>query len=1353
MCCETLEERKLLSTFVVDSLDTNDDGNRGPGQFSFIEAVADANANPGADEIVFSDSLIGMTLNVPAALNIGGATTVRGPSSGVFTISGQNTTRIFEIDDGNGSDAAVLIQNLTLINGNSGVEVGGAIRSSEALELRSVIIRDSVGALGGAVYLAGGSLTMDASTSITGNSASLGGGGIWMNNNTSLTVNGSTISGNTSAMGGGGIGSSSSNTTVTLTNATVSGNMANGGNGGGIIVVGATSLSLTSTTVSGNTASVRGGGIAFESNGDTLTISNSTISGNMAGNNGGGILVELANGGTFSVTNTGITMNAAGQNGGGLNLTMSTSGTTTLNTVMFTGNTAGDSAGGFNVLSAGGTVNVTESTFTSNTAATDGGGIQSLAISLVVTESTFSMNSASRGGGIASIHAIGNTLRIENSTFTENSATDDGGAMYVRKPFNTSSTDPTVRILGSTLTNNTATAGGGLYVSGDENAEIVIESTTISDNIASSIGGGIMLTGINDEASYSLSITGSTINGNQANTLDGGGIFSTAGTLAITTSTISNNVAARDGGGIHDASLTAAITGTTISGNTSTIRGGGYYKARTGVGASFIDSLVSANTSTSSDGGGIYFRGSSLTLVGTTVSGNTANFGAGLRVDQTGTVSIDNSTITANTARGQLGGIGATSTTIDVRSSIIAGNIDADSTDPDLDVNDLGTNTNNLINTDPVLTDLGDFGGPVFTHMPMETSPALDAGSNPNTLTNDARGFDRDDGNGVDIGATEGFRPTVTLGAETVTLVSREVVINVTTANDPDGLVSGIRVFRDANNNGTADAGELIDTIPLGGTTVLPVEQLPVGTSTLLLIPVDNTGLLGNASTGTVTLQAVPGFATVTLLDHTGASTTSIERHRPFTVNVTSPVFADAAGSILAVDVFIDLNGNGAVDNGEILGQGIYSENAATGTGTVTVSRETSAGLPLGNATLLIRPATSRPGAEVDGTISTVAVTITAAQTAAGGSEVLATANTGLHSVLAIAGDGSPLLFEQAADGTWTARRLADDAGVSGAFTGQAEVWSNAEGLTRAAVLTDSTILIFTEQADGSFTALDIGATVPGSTAIARAMTRFTTLDGREYLAGYTSGDRLVTFYQLGPDSTTWAFDDISTDLEAGGFVTPVLDEIVSYVTAWNQWSIVGLDTNGDIQNIWVLPGTFEEWRLDNLSDITNAPQLASGLSVILTTWSGINLTALDSSGSLRVTWWVPDFAGDWVSNDLSDIADNSGDVDDRVIAQVMTGYFTSWSGMNYAGVNSQGDLVIYWWVPSFGGQWLVSQITDGAADNAYDPQSAVSSFVSTDGTLNVVGADSEGDVLRSSWQPGDADWGTEVLSEIATFI
>jgi VCBS repeat-containing protein/predicted outer membrane repeat protein len=115
---------------------------------------------------------------------------------------------------------------------------------------------------------------------ITGGRPEFGFGGGVFGDVASLSFTDSTVSGNSADIVGGGI---YGNGPVTLTNATVSGNTA-GSFGGGIYGNGP--VTLTNATVSGNTALSDGGGIF----GTTVTLTNATVSGNTARFDGGGIL-------------------------------------------------------------------------------------------------------------------------------------------------------------------------------------------------------------------------------------------------------------------------------------------------------------------------------------------------------------------------------------------------------------------------------------------------------------------------------------------------------------------------------------------------------------------------------------------------------------------------------------------------------------------------------------------------------------------------------------------------------------------------------------------------------------------------------------------------------------------------------------------------------------------------------------------------------------------------------------------------------------------------------------------------------------------------------------------------------
>src|SRR5690606_905706 len=106
----------------------------------------------------------------------------------------------------------------------------------------------------------------------------------------------------------------------------------------------------------------------------------------------------------------------------------------------------------------------------------------------------------------------------------------------------------------------------------------------------------------------------------------------------------------------------------------------------------------------------------------------------------------------------------------------------------------------NITGSDPILSALANNGGPTQTHAIDSASPARDAGSNPLTLATDQRGFSRDDGGGVDMGAFEfgstapspTADPTVTDPASTVVVDAASYSIVGTAAAG-----STVRIYSD----------------------------------------------------------------------------------------------------------------------------------------------------------------------------------------------------------------------------------------------------------------------------------------------------------------------------------------------------------------------------------------------------------------------------------------------------------------------------------------------------------------------------------------------------------------------------
>lgn len=255
---------------------------------SLREAISQANANAGADTIVFRSGLTG-TINLTGGqLEITDALKLQGPGAGQMKVDGGLASRIIYANTAYGNP--VTIAGLTLARGSSpDDESGGAIRNFQGdLTIRDAVITGSTTAeSGGAIYLYHGSLLVDSTTLSTNYAASYGGGIYFYDSddNGKSVISNSTISGNTVHGDGGGVYVSDSATQgpVQIQNDTIVGNHAGDNvadNGGGVYDFSDPPVvTIDSSTITGNSTTNGGGGIFFQS-GDTIR--NSIVSGNTA---------------------------------------------------------------------------------------------------------------------------------------------------------------------------------------------------------------------------------------------------------------------------------------------------------------------------------------------------------------------------------------------------------------------------------------------------------------------------------------------------------------------------------------------------------------------------------------------------------------------------------------------------------------------------------------------------------------------------------------------------------------------------------------------------------------------------------------------------------------------------------------------------------------------------------------------------------------------------------------------------------------------------------------------------------------------------------------------------------------
>lgn len=712
-CFELLEDRTLLTVYVVNT--TADTIDAGDGLVSLREAVTAANANAAsgnaaagsADGDVIQISLgdAPQTIKLNPALGqleinddliidaSGNAATV--------TVSGENATRIFHINAaaGPGTERDVEFRSFVVTGGNGlgrGGPGGGAVlvEHGSDLTLRIVSVTNSSSVTsGGAIYNAGG-LSLVASQ-----------------------ILGNTAAGDADSQGGGGIFNAGGNLQIEG-NSLIDQNRATGtaGSGGGILTV-AGRLLVTGSGVFHNAAARAGGGIAARSaNGADgvlaydVQLSGVTLSFNIAGPNSTSAVPNQGDGGGYHGTGPGsvlfnggsVVANIAAHQGGGL------------------WNSAG---GGMTVTGVRVRANVASRGFDDGTTVTAGGGLYNaglLTASNVQIDHNLAASFAALrlglGGGIA--NAAGGTVRLVSGVVSNNGA-GRGGAIHSVGAVETTSVE-TRNVL---IESNTALQSGGGIANG---GRLFLSGSTVNGNTVSSAdygfngGAGILNEG------GTASVTGSLIRFNHAYGVQsrGGGVFNTAGgRLEMTNSTVFFNSATAVGGGIADSGgtyneqkrdlllagvflLSNFVTGgssgygdggalhcegfgivtlfrNVIEDNSAARGGAGVWTASDRV-LRMNETTVSSNTAASGEGGGLYLRGASR-IATSLIASNTGVWGGGIYT--AGAMSLVNSTVGENRSRGYGGGIFVAASAVGTR-SVLIGNVTIARNRADFDPND-----------------------------------------------------------------------------------------------------------------------------------------------------------------------------------------------------------------------------------------------------------------------------------------------------------------------------------------------------------------------------------------------------------------------------------------------------------------------------------------------------------------------------------------------------------------------------------------------------------------------------------------------------------------------------------------
>lgn len=253
----------------------------------------------------------------------------------------------------------------------------------------------------------------------------------------------------------------------------------------------------------------------------TVTLTNLNLRNGKADRPGAGII----NFGTLTLTNCSVTGNSTTQHGGGIDnhgpLTLRRSAVQHNSapgfsaagidnhrmTVILTNSSVSDNSG-VGIFNGGGRLEVTNSSITNNLRrgidqdwgratlnhvrieGNKSGGISNHQGGVFLTNSTVALNSSSQGGGIS--NSAGGFVSVVKSTISNNSASDLGGGIRNTSgdPFGRLSAS--VELINSTVSGNSARIGGGIENSNDlGGAEVTIINSTIARNSARTDGGGV----------------------------------------------------------------------------------------------------------------------------------------------------------------------------------------------------------------------------------------------------------------------------------------------------------------------------------------------------------------------------------------------------------------------------------------------------------------------------------------------------------------------------------------------------------------------------------------------------------------------------------------------------------------------------------------------------------------------------------------------------------------------------------------------------------------------------------------------------------------------------------------------
>jgi hypothetical protein len=222
------------------------------------------------------------------------------------------------------------------------------------------------------------------------------------------------------------------------------------------------------------------------------------------------------------------------------------------------------------------------------------------------------------------------------------------------------------------------------------------------------------------------------------------------------------------------------------------------------------------------------------------------------------------------------------------------------------------------------------------------------------------------------------------------------------------------------------------------------------------------------------------------------------------------------------------------------------------------------------------------------------------------------------------------------------------------------------------------------------------------------------------------------------PAAGTWTVTDLTALIDAPG----ITGDLSHYSPSWGAIHIAGLDARGHAINYWYAPGQ-TTWQFSDLTSLFNGPIMSSGLTGYVTGWDGLNVAGLNSSGEVIVYWWAPGLTN-WQTLNMTTTFSGS------TLTGQLDAWVTPWGALNIGGLTADGDVYTYWWSPTLGSTapWQTANLTTAAAGTPKFTR-GVEVGVGSDGSMNIFGLDAQDNLRLVRWVPNtDGLWkGSNVTS------